>query len=265
MFLERLVQVFVVYQMDQENCFHLLVELYGDEPDHLYRQFQAARHLSGVNFFDLIIRQRLSEKSADWDQDPRYKDALKALNDLHLDLGPTVKYPQFAYFLMDLQLVRPEKTASFKRLVTETAALVQTRFRQSEAFQWFITNDWHPMDFLRKTNGNTPFITGLRRILSSQLTRFQDDLIYYIKEQWPQPRHDKRLIKGNIQDTHRRQFDTKPFQLAFAPSGSGKTNAFLRELTQRYGHYMVSSTLPRPERHSSTIQRRDIQKPHRLQ
>lgn len=253
MFLERLVQVFfVVYQMDQEKCFHLLVELYRDEPDHLYRQFQAARHISDIECFEFSRRRALSEKAESWDQDPRYKHALKALNDLDLDLGPTVKYPQFAHFLMDLQPVRPEKMASFKRLVTETAALVQSRFRQSEAFKWFITKDWHPMDFLKESNGNTPFVTGLRRILSSQLTRFQVNLIYYIKEQWSQPRHDRRLIKGNIQDTPRGQFNAKPFQLAFAPSGSGKTNAILRELTQRYGHYMVSSTLPRPGRHSGT-------------
>lgn len=218
----------------------------------MYRQFQAARHIRDVQYTGSITRQELSGKSEAWDRDPRYKHALKALNDLDLDLGPTVKYPQFAYFLMDLQPVRPEKTASFKRIVTETAALLQNRFRQSEAFRWFITKDWHPMRFLKETNGNTPFVTGLRRILSWQLTRFQDNLIHYIKEQWSRPRHDRRLIKGKIRDTARGQFDTKPFQLAFAPAGSGKTNAVLRELSQRYGHYLVSSTLRRPRRRSGT-------------
>ena len=238
--------------MNQENCFHLLVELYRDEPDHLYRQFQAARHINDVDHYKFTKLRELGNDVEAWDQDPRYEYALKALNELDLNLEGLVEYPQFAYFLMDLQPVRPEKMASFKRLVTESAALVQSRSRQSKAFQWYIKKAWHPLEFLENTNGSTPFVTGLRRILSSQLTRFQGDLIHYIKEQWSQPRHDKRFIRSNIQDTPRGQFDTKPFQMAFAPSGSGKTNAVLRELTQRYGHYMVSSTLPRPGHHSGT-------------
>ena len=123
MFLERLVQVFsVVYQMDQKDCFHLLVEMYRDEPDHLYRQFQTARHITDVESLRSTEIRAWSTKPEAWDQDPRYETALKTLNDLDLDLGPTVKYPQFAYFLMDLQPVRLEMTASFRRLVIETAA-----------------------------------------------------------------------------------------------------------------------------------------------
>lgn len=254
--------------MDRERAFHLLVELYRDEPDHLYRQFQAARHMVDVEhseYSEFERRRALPRKSEAWDQDPRYEHALKALKDLGLELGPTVKCPQFAHFLMDLQPVRAEKMASFKRLVTEIAALVQSRFWQSEAFRLFITKDWHPVEFLIQSNGNTPFVTGLRRILSSQLTKFQANLIYYIKEQWPHRRHDERLIKGKLKTL------LTGNSIRSLSSLHSHLLALARRMPSLGSSLSTMDTIWSPPRSRdlgatvARLQRRDIQKPHRLQ
>ena len=243
MSLERLVQLSFIYRcIENTGRFHLLMELYCNDPDRLYQQFQIAKEVCGLHTTTMSL------------QDSRpYEEMQRTIKDLNLDLGFALPYRQFLHFLMELQPVRHECRALFERLVNETASLVMDQYNQSEAFRWFVIKDWDPRIFARYTNGATPFMTGLRHILSQHLARYQENLIVYMRETWPRYRVDHYKPKPNAQEVpEEERFDKKPFQLAFAPTGSGKTTAILKEFSERYGHYLVSSALPRNALDSAT-------------
>ena len=261
MSLERLVQLsFICRCIDNTGRFHLLMELYCNDPDRLYRQFQIAKEVCGLHTAAMSLKDPLSPLFflGGWNlentQDSRpYKEMQRTIKDLNLDLGFALRCRQFSHFLIELQPVRHECRASFKTLVIETASLVMDQYRRSEAFRWFVIKDWHPSTFELFTNGATPFMTGLRYILSQHLARYQENLMVYMRETWPRYRVDQYKPKPNAQEVpEEERFDEKPFQLAFAPTGSGKTTAILKEFSKRYGHYLVSSALPRNALNSAT-------------
>ena len=217
--------LFVHQEMIVYRRFDLLIELYNEEPFHLFRQFEAARELHGISWVG--------------DNFDPGEDIKRLREEFPTCLTPALHLPQFNRFLKNLLPIKKGMETTFQRLAIEMAGLVLKRIGKSKAFDIYI-NDTYPVYFGKA--GRAPFLTGLKKIFAAHLGEFQTNVIEYIKSK-PRPRYDNRLSTAVSQGNMGRQFDKNPFQLAFAPSGSGKTTAIFHELTHHYGHYMVSSAL----------------------
>ncbi|KAL9120101.1 MAG: hypothetical protein Q9187_003345 [Circinaria calcarea] len=225
------VQIFFVHEQMQ-YCAHsfLLIELYHEDPIHLYQQFKTAHELYDHPLY--------------LDNIPPSNEIDRLLKEFPKCLAPALDLPQFRQFLTALLPIQEGKETTFRRLATETAGLVLDRRGKSKAFDTYINAEWRPKILETETGGSTPFLTGLFFIFSRQLDEFQKNCVKYIKTEG-RPRYDNRLAKPVFLENVGRQFDQKLIQIALAPSGSGKTTSIFNELTRFYGYYMVSCALPK--------------------
>jgi len=89
------VQVSFVYrEMLKSNSHHLLLELYYDEPVHLYLELQDAMNICDNNLDDFELYSRPVHH---WKSDPRYKEVKQLLVDLQHDLNSALDLPQFRH------------------------------------------------------------------------------------------------------------------------------------------------------------------------
>lgn len=143
-----------------------------------------------------------------------------------------------------------EATIRGLALVTADLLLSRVRVDNSEAFKIFVKQKDPNRYYAPNEVFQPPILIGLHSILSRQLYKFRENSIEHIKT-WRQRRHKKQPSGSVSRWNPIKLYDEKPFQFAFAPSGSGKTASIFRELTHRYGNYMVSCALL--ERNDSQI------------
>lgn len=216
--------LYVHQQMNLCGHSHLLIELYHEEPIHLFKQFENAHDLQKWSFGD-GIHSIPDNTDLDW-----FPNCLTS----------TLKLPQFLLFLESLLPIEHGMETTFQRLIIETAGLVQQRIDKSDPFEMYINS---AEDLSSGSGGRTPFLTGLCFIFFTHFGEFQKNVIEYIKSK--PPRYDNLPFTAVSQGNIGSQFDEKNIQLAFAPSGSGKTTTIFHELTRHYGYYMVSCALPK--------------------
>lgn len=240
-------QLTFLYELVTTEQFYLLLELYHEEPAVLYRQIQVAFALTNPDAFPKYPgrRREFSEVLTPefWKEETIVTKALEL--------------PQYYRFLKGLDPTPVHKTeisdtmvseAKIRRLATETAALVLTRYRQSQTFKEYMHLDWERGDFERDTSGFTPLFIGLHQVMISQVAQFKRALPGEI-EKWIEGkttlasrrrRDAEELIPPEVQA---RPLGEAPIQLAFSPSGAGKTTLIFNELKQNYGFYMVACAL----------------------
>ena len=212
----------------KHNSLLLLIELYREEPVAiLHQQIVTALKIGKPLPF------RWSEHGG---------QVSRLLNDIPTYLDPAKKLPLFRHFLEGFFPFEKGMEATLRRLALETANLILSRVDESEAFKIYVERekkygiDDPDMVF------QPPILIGLHSILSKQLDKFRKNSMEHIVT-WRQRRHNKQLSGSVSRWNSRTLYDRKPFQFAFAPSGSGKTASIFDELTHRYGHYMVSCAL----------------------
>ena len=215
-----------------EQSLLLLIELYREEPVAiLHQQLMTAHKIRrpfqlGVSSF------------------ARGQYVSTLLNDISTDFNPVKKLPLFRYFLEELFPIEKGMEATLRRLAIETAKMILSRVDESEVFKIYVGREkmFNMGNFYCYNLFEPPIIIGLHSILSKQLDKFRKNSMEYIVT-WRQRMHNKQPSASVSRWNSRTLYDRKPFQFAFAPSGSGKTASIFEELTHRYGHYMVSCAL----------------------
>jgi len=207
----------------------LLVDVYHDDPVHL----------------DYIITQLENIQKPESGHGPGTefcKEQVELLiRDLSDELSLVFELPRFQRFASSLLPPKPGSEKSVRRLLLETSDRVRRRMTEVDAFGAFMRRD---SDDLFTWGATSPFIVGLQHFFLKELRNFKSALVHYIKEKWQSPSLDSLVAISNSESPSSKLFDgTQLLHIAFAPSGSGKTTAILRELTCRYGCYMVASAL----------------------
>ncbi len=213
----------------------LLIELYREEPVAiLHQQLMTA----------LKIRRPSQHFQLEASSSARGQYVSRLLNDISTDFNPVKKLPLFRYFLEELFPFEKGMEDTLKGLALETAKMILSRVDESEVFKIYVGREgMFDMGILDcYTVFQPPIIIGLHSILSKQLDKFRKNSMEYIVT-WRQRMHNKQPSASVSRWNSRTLYDRKPFQFAFAPSGSGKTASIFEELTHRYGHYMVSCAL----------------------
>lgn len=222
-------QIFYIYNTNTRiDELSLLIELYREEPIRLHQQLMTT-----------LDAQNLLEVSLHKSRDEQYNLLLKTLPHF---LGSATKIPLFCSFVRAIVPCTNGMETIIRTLLIETAGFMLSRVEDSQAFNIYANTAFQmePKGITRRSQ--PPIIIGLLSIFSKRFDEFQKTVVRYIKT-WCQPRRDKQL--GGVVSCWDsiKQYDEKPFQFAFAPSGSGKTTSVFNQLTREYGYYMVSCAL----------------------
>lgn len=211
--------------------FMLLIELYRDEPLHLHQQYLNALEIS--RWVNLTASDRhLAEEEGD----RLLKDILK---ELAVQEASVTDYWLFRKFVHDLFPYEKGAERSLKRLIREMAYMILDRRKRDVTFARYINGEIAVRTDIG-TACQPPFLIGLHSIFSQRLDNFQVGFFEYMRG-WLRSRHFKRWDRLASHWRSEDQYNSNLFQLAFAPSGSGKTTSAFMALTQEYGYYMMSA------------------------
>lgn len=222
-------QIFYIYNHDTRfDEFSLLIELYREEPIRLHQQLMTTLDAHG-------FLEGKSHKS----RDEQYNLLLETLP---LSLGSATETPLFCSFVRAIVPYKNGMETKIRTLLIETAGLMLSRVEGPQAFNIYVNTafKWEPGGIFERSR--PPIIIGLHSIFSKRFDEFQKTVVKYINT-WCQPRRDKQLGGLVSRWDSIKQYCEKPFQFAFAPSGSGKTTSVFNQLTREYGYYMVSCAL----------------------
>ncbi|KAK3361105.1 hypothetical protein B0T24DRAFT_114295 [Lasiosphaeria ovina] len=198
----------------------LLFELYCGDPDQLFKQYSIARQLTNAD-----------------GSKPSQEEVAEILEEPDEFVLAALKLQRFHQFLASLLPLRDSSMIlAFRKLAAETAFVMLDQMKVSKVLREYMTATKHPS----QPREGSPFGDWLERSLLKGLRRFCSDISTYTKA-WKSPGHAEQLARRGIDLES--QFDERIFQLAFAPSGSGKTASIIQELTRNYGFYIVSGSL----------------------
>ena len=211
--------------------FLLLIELYRDEPLRLYQQY--------MNTLEIPTWASLTASECDLAEAEGDRLLEAILEELAGQGASITDYWLFRKFVHDLFPYEKGAEKSLKRLIREIAYEILDRRKRDVTFARYINGE-----IAARTDIGTacqpPFLIGLHSIFSQRLDNFHVGFFEYMRG-WLRSRHFKRWDRLASHWRPEEQYDSNLFQLAFAPSGSGKTSSAFIALTHEYGYYMVSS------------------------